>query len=484
MEFLSAPETWIGRVFFERGLAALYLIAFIAARNQFPALLGERGLLPAPEFLRSRSFAQGPSLFHWRYSDRFFSVVAWTGIAMSAAILVGALAAAPVGVPMIAWLVLSFLYLSIVNVGQRFYGFGWESMLVEAGFFAAVLSPQGMTPSLVPILMVRWMLFRVEVGAGLIKIRAGGPWKDLTALIYHHETQPMPNPLSRFSHRLPRPVLRGGVVFSHFVQIAVPFGLFFPQPVAGTAAALIILHQLLLIVFGNYAWLNWLTVVLAFAALPNSWLTFTGVQVPPDLAPRPMIWEMVQLGVLAAVIWLSIKPIRNLCSRRQLMNYSFNRWRLVNAYGAFGSITKVRHEIVIEGTADSDAGAESEWREYEFKGKPGDPKRLPPQVAPYHLRLDWLMWFLPLSVRVTSGGIFVPGYEPWFQRLIQKLLEGDRATIALLKHNPFPGDPPRYLRARFYRYWFAPFGTGKVWERELVDEYLPPVDLPGLSTRA
>lgn len=472
MEFLDATDSWAGRLLFERGAAAIFLIAFVAARNQFPALLGENGLLPAPRYLARRSFAEAPSLFHWHYSDRFFGVVAWIGVGIAAAILFGALADAPVFVPMVAWLLLSFLYLSIVNIGQRFYSFGWESMLVEVGFFAAFVGPQGMVPSVLSLLFLKWMLFRVEVGAGLIKIRAGGPWKDRTALYYHHETQPMPNPLSRIGHRLPRAALRGGVWFSHFVQVIVPFALFLPQPVAGTAALLIIFHQLLLIVFGNYAWLNWLTVVLAAAMLPNAWLSFA-VEPAAELSARPIVWEITLGVVLLVTIWLSIEPFRNLLSKRQLMNYSWNPWRLVNAYGAFGSVTRVRHEIVVEGTSDNPTDPEAEWREYEFKGKPGDPRRRPPQVAPYHLRLDWLMWFLPLAVEVTGNGVFVRRREEWFARFLEKLLRNDEATVKLIRGNPFPDEPPRAVRAELYRYRIAAPGSGAFWERERVGEYAP-----------
>jgi len=463
-------------------MAALYFIAFLSAWNQFPALLGENGLLPTPEFLKRVRFKQAPSVFHGRYSDRFFKAVAAVGMALALAVFFGALASAPLGAGLVVWLLLWFLYLSIVNVGQRFYSFGWESMLVEAGFFTAFLSPEWMAPSILPVLLMRWLLFRVEVGAGLIKLRAGGPWKDLTALDYHHETQPMPNPLSRWAHHLPKSLLHSGVVFSHIVQVAAPFGLFFPQPVAGAAAVLIILHQVLLIAAGNYAWLNWLTVVLAFSALPNAWLGWAGPTVPGEFAARPLPWEGVLVALFAVTVWLSVKPVKNLCSKRQLMNYSFNTLHLVNTYGAFGSVTKERYEIVLEGTdAEDPADPEAAWREYEFRGKPGRPSRAPPQVAPYHLRLDWLMWFLPLSVPVLPSGIVVRGHERWFVRFVQKLLEGDKQTLKLLKENPFEGGAPRWIRARFYRYQFTTPAekreSGAVWKRHYIDDYMPPVNL-------
>jgi hypothetical protein len=166
------------------------------------------------------------------------------------------------------------------------------------------------------------------------------------------------------------------------------------------------------------------------------------------------------------------------------MNYNYNPLQLVNSYGAFGSITKKRYEIVIEGTRDAVIVPQTQWKEYEFKGKPGDVTRMPPQVAPYHLRLDWLMWFLPFSVEVTPSGIMKNGYELWFVRLVQKLLQGDQQTLMLLGSDPFPGKPPHFIRARYYLYQYTDGKerqeTGAWWKRTLIDDYLPPVDLSDL----
>jgi len=152
------------------------------------------------------------------------------------------------------------------------------------------------------------------------------------------------------------------------------------------------------------------------------------------------------------------------------MNYSFTPLHLVNTYGAFGSVTRARHEIVVEGTSEPTLRAVTDWREYEFKGKPTDVRRRPPQIAPYHLRLDWLMWFAALS----------RGYaEPWLDRLLARLLENDRTTLKLLRDNPFPGEPPQYVRAVLYRYRFTTRQerreTGAWWHRTLVGQYHPPM---------
>src|SRR5439155_13245884 len=166
------------------------------------------------------------------YSDRFFSVLARVAIFLSVLALFGISEGGPLWLSVAIWFALWLAYLSIVNVGQTFYGFGWESMLVEAGFFAIFLGPASMRPSFIPVLLLRWMLFRVELGAGLIKLRHDRCWRDLTCLYYHYETQPLPNPLSWYFHRAPKLFHRFAVLFSHFVQIVVPFGLFAPQPVA------------------------------------------------------------------------------------------------------------------------------------------------------------------------------------------------------------------------------------------------------------
>src|SRR5437867_1205168 len=269
-------DVWLVRFLIQRGLAALYLIAFIVVLQQFKPLLGERGLLPVPLFLKHRSVRETPSLFMWRYSDRLLNAVAWTGLILSAVALSGVSEHAPIWLSVATWLILWVLYLSIVNVGQTFYAFGWESMLLEAGFFASFMGPSRTAPSLVPILILRWVLFRTELGAGLIKLRHDRCWRALTCLFYPYETQPLPNPLSWYFHRLPKFMHRSSVLFSHLVQVIVPFGLFAPQPFASIAGGLGIFHQLWLIISGNYSWLNWLTVVLGVSGFSDSILIGSG----------------------------------------------------------------------------------------------------------------------------------------------------------------------------------------------------------------
>ncbi|MDI5961795.1 lipase maturation factor family protein [Streptantibioticus silvisoli] len=469
MEWFTVPGQQLGRLVFQRGLAAVYAVAFACCAAQFGALIGRHGMLPVPRFTARVPFRRAPSLFHLRYSDRLFASVAWGGTVLAAAVAGGAADAVPLWAATVMWALLWAAYLSVVNVGQVWYGFGWETLLLETGFLAVFLGNARCGPPVLTLWLLRWLLFRVEFGAGLIKLRGDRCWRDLTCLSYHHETQPMPGPLSWLFHRLPGPVHRVEAAANHVAQLVVPVLLFTPQPVAGTAAAVVVVTQLWLVASGNFAWLNWLTIVLA---LPTALAGPLSGALPDTGArpPAPGWFEALVIAVTALVAWRSAGPVRNMLSRRQLMNVSFDPLRLVNSYGAFGTVGRVRYEVVVEGTGEREVTAGTRWLEYGFRGKPGDPRRLPRQWAPYHLRLDWMMWFAALS----------PGPPgEWFTVFVRRLLEGDRATLRLLRSNPFPRTPPVYVRAVLYRYRFTTWAelraTGAWWSRTPVRVYLPPV---------
>jgi hypothetical protein len=493
MDSFAAVDFTFAREVLQRGIAALFLVAFTSTLNQFPALLGDHGLLPAPrllEWVRSSKRASRmlrPTLFRWvRYTDGRLRALCIGAIVVAAALVVGVPQLGPAWVPALCFLALWLGYMSVVSIGQTFYGFGWEMLLLEAGFLAAFLGSRDQPPPVAVIVLFWWLVFRLEFGAGMIKIRGGSEWRDLTAMMYHHETQPMPGPLSRQAHLLPAWFHRLEVLGNHFAQLVVPWFLFapilgywIPGPVpaiiGAVAAAIVVATQLWLVVTGNFAWLNWATIVLAFSgfgvpsaprpAHEGAWGALAGI---------PLYWVIVTCAVFALYVVLSWWPARNLVARRQLMNASFNRWQLANAYGAFGTVTKERIEYVVEGTTDADPDVAT-WSEYVFKGKPGPVHRIPGQFAPYHLRLDWLMWFLPLGRSL----------EDWFQMLLLRLLEADESTLALLRDDPFAGQAPRWVRVVAYRYRFTTRvqhrETGDVWARDQRHVLVRPVSLGALT---
>ncbi|GAA5206594.1 lipase maturation factor family protein [Microbacterium kyungheense] len=496
MDALAAVDFEFARQVLQRGIAVLYVVAFVSTLNQFRPLLGEHGLLPATELLAwahapgRRKWMLHPTVFRYlRYTDRRLVVLCVGGVAVAGAVAAGIPQLGPPWVPMLCFLALWLGYMSITSIGQTFYGFGWEMLLLEAGFLAAFLGSDDQPPPTVVIVLFWWLVFRLEFGAGMIKIRGGSEWRDLTALTYHHETQPMPGPLSRQAHLLPRWFHKGEVLGNHFAQLVVPWFLFapilglwvpgaVPAIVGAVAAGIVIATQLWLVLTGNFAWLNWMTIVLAFSAigLPGLGGEDAGgaarvLSEGRDEAPAlPLYWIVVTSAVALLYAWLSWAPLRNLFARRQLMNASFNRFQLANAYGAFGTVTKERIEIVVEGTLDDDPQTAT-WHEYAFKGKPGDLRRIPRQFAPYHLRLDWLMWFLPLGRSL----------DDWFTAFLVKLLEADAPTLRLLARDPFAGERPRWVRAVSYRYRFTTHAefreTRARWVRDRRRPVLGPASL-------
>ncbi|MFC7403506.1 lipase maturation factor family protein [Georgenia alba] len=479
MEWFAAENYDAARFVLQRGIALVYLVAFVAVLRQFRPLLGSHGLLPVPDHLARVGARAGPTLFRWRYSDRLALAVGWVGVAVAAALVAGLPQAGAPWVPLLAFLVLYGLYLSVVNAGQVFYGFGWESLLLEAGFLAAFLGSDGVATPVLVLVLFRWLLFRVEFGAGMIKMRGDRVWRDLTALYYHHETQPMPGPLSWFFHRLPRPLHKVEVAANHVAQLVVPFLLFLPQPVASIAAAVVIVTQLWLVLSGNFAWLNWLTMLLAFSAVGDRQLAAVVPTLAPALdsgaaEPGPWWWTVLVMTMTAAMVAMSWRPATNLLSKHQAMNAAYNRFHLAGSYGAFGSITRRRDEVVVEGTEDPDP-ATATWHEYVFRGKPGPPGRWPRQFAPYHLRLDWGMWFLALGS---------PSQHRWFTVLLRRLLEADRPTLRLLARYPFEGRAPQWVRARVFRYRFSTWEelrrTRCCWVRQEAGELVGPLDLASM----
>ena len=467
LSVLSAPGYWLSRLSFERGMALVYLVAFVSAARQFRPLIGAHGITPIPRTVARLPFRAAPSLFHWRYSDGLFAAVSWTGVALAAAALLGATDALPAGGYLAWWAVLWGLYLSIVNVGGVWYGFGWEILLLEAGFLTIFCGPAGVAPPLLILWLLRWLLFRLEFGAGLIKLRGDPCWRDLSCLDYHHQTQPMPGPLSWFFHHLPRPLHRVECAANHFAQVIVPFALFTPQPVAAAAAGVMIVTQLWLVLSGNFAWLNVLTIVIALPVLGDGvWRQILPVDRPASLA-APTWFVVLDVAVAAGLLALSFRPARNLLSRRQLMNASFDGLHLVNTYGAFGSISRRRLEVVVEGTMDPEPD-EPAWHAYEFHGKPTGLRRWPRQFAPYHLRLDWAMWFAGLSRDYA---------RPWFGGLLRRLLDADPATLRLLHTDPFDGKPPERVRATLYEYRYTSWRELRrdhtCWTRTRLGVYWP-----------
>jgi hypothetical protein len=480
-----AATYWLTRFVLLRLLGLVYAVAFLVAANQNGALIGSDGLLPVGAFLdqvrtalgsTTSGFLRLPSLFWFAHSDFVLLATAWVGFALACVVVAGFANA-------LLMTALWVLYMSFVHVGQDdWYGYGWEFQLLETGFLAIFLCPlldarpfPRRAPPLQIIWLFRWLIFRIMLGSGLIKLRGDASWRDFTALYYHFETQPIPNALSRWFHFLPKWVLRGGVLGTHVAELVAPWFVFWPRLGRHVAGAVIIGFQCVLILSGNLSFLNWLTIVPALACFDDSFwarllpraLVQRAQRAAQSALPCPPM-QKTAWAVTAVIAFLSLSPVANLLSPGQIMNASFDPLDLVNTYGAFGSVGQERDNIVFEGTDDPIPDDQANWKPYPYKGLPVDLNQRPPQIAPYQLRFDWRMWFAAMGT---------PNQYPWTLHLVWKLLHNDPGALSLFAGNPFPQKPPRFIRATLYKYQFAPPGNpaGRWWNREELGLWLPPL---------
>jgi len=480
MAFLRDKESYrYSTSLFLRGLALVYFIAFASLIPQIAGLIGSNGILPASGYLTAVGMQFGseryvvlPTVFWFNSSDAFLRVVCWVGAGLAAVFFMGI---APLPILVLLWI----LYLSIANVGQDFLLFQWDALLLEAGFAAILLVPHAWRrigpeqPPLAARYVFQFLIFRLMLESGLVKLLSGDKtWRDLTALNFHYETQPLPTPLAWYAHHLPAAFHKASVIGMFAVELLVPFLFWMPRRFRIIGAWITIAFQIAIAATGNYTFFNLLTIVLCIPLLDDRhlrrlipWLK-PGLEKPSARHPVVTVFAvlLISVGIFQLIETVSASNI-SLPGIAWLDNLA-ETWNVVNRYGLFAVMTTSRPEIIVEGSNDGE-----HWREYEFRFKAGDPYRAPRWVAPYQPRLDWQMWFAALSYRNA----------PWFQQFAVHLLEGSPDVLRLLRSNPFPDQPPTLIRANVYDYHFTDSetrrSTGGWWTRQYLGEYLPPVSL-------
>ncbi|MDH3526683.1 MAG: lipase maturation factor family protein [Gammaproteobacteria bacterium] len=470
---------------FLRLLALVYLAAFASFGLQAEGLVGSQGILPVAADLRAISEDYGgrgywlfPSVFWLNASNVALQFVSLAGV--GAALLLFGNILTRLMLPL-----LFVLYLSVVFAGQVFFNFQWDFMLLEAGFLAIFL-PWG---SPLVIWLFHWLLFRVRFLSGISKLLSGDPaWANFTALDYYFETQPLPHVGSWLAHQLPEWMLRTGVGWVFFVELLVPFLVFLPRRPRLFAAWTTILTQVLIMLTSNHNFFNLLTIVvclllfddrdLRWLRLPKMLTGFgwfsRGLPLPAAGGPGRVatacagLLTVLIVSSTLSMMWSTLSK-RPLPTVNEVVVRGLVQWHLVNNYHVFPVMTTQRPEMIIEGSNDGVT-----WQAYGFRYKPGELTRRPVFNIPHQPRLDWQMWFAALAPPYTRVSYWVPDF-------IQRLLEGSPDVLDLLEHNPFPGQPPRYVRARLELYRFTTQAekkaTGQWWTSEPIGLYLPPRSL-------
>ena len=460
---------------FLRGFGLIYLAAFLSFALQAQGLIGSHGVLPLAELVDAVGAGAGrerfwfmPMVFWWNSSDVAIRVVCWAGVATSILLVCNVL-------PRLSLLLLYVLYLSLLYAGQVFMTYQWDTFLLEGGFLALLLT----LARLPGIWLLRWLLFRFMFMSGVVKLLSGDPnWWNLSALSYHFLTQPLPTPLAWYAAHLSPVALKIATAAVFFIELGLSFLIFAPRRLRFCAAFGILLLELCILLTGNYNWFNIQTMLLCLPLFDDAALRNI---LPPQLlrlVPAPMaegqprrlaaigVGALTLLIVFCSLVEMDMRFGGNPPAPVQAVARFIEPLHLVSSYGLFAVMTTARDEIIIEGSSDG-----TEWREYEFRYKPGDLARPPPWNIPHQPRLDWQMWFAALDD---------PRRLPWFWRLLQRLLENEPSVTALLQKNPFPDKPPVYVRAWFYDYGFADDAArarGMWWARHSLGPYFPIVRL-------
>jgi hypothetical protein len=483
---ICRPTYYHARVWFLRLLGLIYLIAFWSFGTQVDGLIGRDGILPVAPWLdelRNQFGAEAyrlfPTLCWLNSSDSFLHFLCGAGIVLSLLLIVQI-------TPLFCLALLWALYLSLSVAGQLFMNFQWDYLLLEAGFFSIFLAPLRMLPSRryqSPIspwghFLLLWLLLRLMFMSGVVKLTSGdASWWNLTALKYHYETQPLPTPLAWWANQLPPWFQAFSTVVMFGIELGAPFLLFGPRRIRLIGVVALLTLQTLIAATGNYCFFNLLTAALCLLAVDDTAWPRLGRKVRPGPELRGAGWPswflvpvaVTVLTLSGPLIWSGLFPEADWPPFFSVPYSYLEPFRSLNGYGLFRVMTKTRPEIILEGSQDAFT-----WLPYEFKYKVGDPQRPPPIVAPHQPRLDWQMWFAALDD--------IRG-EPWFMNLLARLLQGSPAVLRLLKANPFPDSPPRYVRARLFNYHFTNVlekrQSGAWWKREEQDLYCPPVSLRG-----
>lgn len=518
-------SVWLTRSIVLKSTSFIYFIAFLVSYNQNIGLIGNDSLMPLSDFLEHYKKSSGPNqtnfelfkslptLFWFLGTDDFYlNLVAQLGLLISFITMCGFATHSSL------YICLWFLYHSIVNVGQRWFSFGWESQLLETGFLCIFLAPTlsfscfstRSPPCKFILWLFLWLEFRIMLGAGLIKIRGDSCWKDLTCMNYHYETQPNPMPTAYYMHQTPEFIHKLEVLGNHAVELGFCWLVILPNRMCKTVGGFfLVMFQVVLIISGNLSFLNWLTIVPALAAFDDEIYSYfcsnkkkervakliKESEEKKTFYPLKIANKLISIGFLAFILYLSRPVMENLLSQKQIMNTSYDSFRIVNTYGAFGTVGQKRYEVILELSFSETPQKDSDWHALEFKCKPGSLDRMPCVITPYHYRLDWVIWFAGFEPHDYR-------YHAWILHLMAKILVGHENTLDLMdKSNEklfFPNGKengsslPKFIRANLYEYKFLPMGKkinpkdweiGKWWIRRKKSSYVPMIDLshPGLK---
>jgi len=457
--WFSPRAPYVGaRWFFLRALGLIFFSAFYSLWFQIHGLIGEHGILPVTDYLPAAKRAIGakaywyiPSLLWIHPSDLALTILIVIGTLASITLVIGVFPRTSIAIAMLC-------FLSFVSAAQDFSSYQSDGMLLEAAFLSLFLGRKDQRPSYAAIFLLRWEWFRIYFESGVVKILSGEEqWRTLTAMDKYYENGPLPTFLGWHVQQLPHSFHAATAAITLIVELLIVWLMFAPsRRVRIGLFAVTSLLQIGIILTANYAFLNYLVLVLGFLLVE-------------DGRPRLSEVELDRRGRLSSIGTAVVLTTHLVTTTAMFFIPSFptaellSPTRIVNNYGLFAIMTRERYEIEFQGTRDG-----TTWIAYPFRYKPQNPNEAPRIYAPYQPRFEWNLWFASLS-NVSENA--------WVINTEERLLENSPAVLRLFRSNPFRDKPPVAVRAMLWQYWFTTregrAKTGAWWNRRLIGEYAP-----------
>jgi lipase maturation factor 1 len=445
----GARDRLLPRWLFLRALGLIYFSAFFSLVFQIRGLIGPQGILPAHPYLQEVAAQLGyarywfaPTLLWISSSSAMLVMLCWLGMVASALLVFNLW-------PRLGLLICFVGFLSFVSAAQDFSSYQSDGMLLEAGFISLFFAPRGFRPgwgefsppSRASLFLLQWEWFRIYFESGVVKIASGDPqWRHMTAMDEYYQNGPLPTWIGWYVQHLPHWFHASATVATLVLELALVWMIVLPRRFRIACFFVVTLWQIPVILTANYAFLNYLVLVLGFLLLDDrflmrfwprrqqAWLAkhvgseggrgAGAAKSNPDpnwvggseeaatrepdsasigkhsrLAPFRFVLAAVTLTWIfyastAQLLWIFSHAI----PLPSAPVSALEPFRIANQYGLFAVMTRGRYEIEFQGSEDGRT-----WIPYQFPNKPQDPGERPRVYAPYQPRFDWNLWFASLA---------------------------------------------------------------------------------------
>lgn len=478
--FFATPDPAVlwPRWIFLRCLGVIFFSAFYSLVFQIKGLIGPRGILPAGPWLEQVAsflpgisrFFQVPTLLWLGSGDAALTALVWIGLIASVLLIFNIWPRLTIAVCLVA-------FLSFISAAQDFSSYQSDGMLLEAGFISLFFAPRGLRPGLgspwppsrISLFLLRWEWFRIYFESGVVKLLSGDiQWRNLTAMDHYYENGPLPSWPGWYVQQLfPHGYHAATAAATLILELIVVWMAWLPRQFRIACFLIVTPFQIGIILTANYAFLNYLVLVLGFLLLDDRALARVGFRAPDAVEPRPVpLWRMAGAAVMLSwIFYATVIPYLSPRGPLAAPAVWLAPYRIANQYGLFAVMTRERYEIEFQGSRDGRT-----WIPYPFRYKPQDPAERPGIFAPYQPRFEWNLWFASLGNWREY---------PWVVNTELRLLEGSPDVLALFRRDPFGGKPPAQVRAVLWQYWFTTPAekreTGNWWRRQLLGSYAPEV---------